>query len=66
MAHNILLSSKMLLWALLATHTPETCWCLVYGGVDILQGVIKNGDDVAVLFLLKIKTQYYSDINRDT
>jgi len=38
----------------------------VYGGVDVLQGVINNGDDVAVLFLLKIKTQYYSDINLDT
>jgi len=25
MTHNLLLSSKMLLRALLATHTPETC-----------------------------------------
>jgi len=39
---------------------------LVYGGVDVLQGVINNGDDVAVLFLLKIKFQYYSYINLDT
>jgi hypothetical protein len=38
----------------------------VYGGVDILQGVINHGDDVASFFLLKLKTQYYSDINLDT
>jgi len=39
MTCNILLSSKMLLWVLLATHSPETClmfsvwrsWCLTRG-----------------------------------
>lgn len=66
MTHNILLSSKMLLRVLLATHSPETCRYLVYAGVRVLQRVINNGDDVASPYSLKLKTQYYSDINLDT